>query len=349
MPERASKDWTSEPERRSTRARAPGFTLAPAPAWDSDDSAVRASELRLGYGARLALEVQQLAIPAGRSTAVIGPNGSGKSSLLDAIAGLLAPRSGRIEVFGRRPSAGRAQIAYELQQTRTDDLVPLTVREVVRMGRYPHRGLFRPLAGEDHAAVDDALERLAITHLTQRQLAELSGGERQRTQVLAQRAPLLLLDEPAAALDVTSRQRIAEVLLNERERGNTVIYTTHSVTVAAEADWVVLLAGRVVATGRPDDVLQANRLGEAYGDDRLAAGDAHATSPARPLQSRGASACRARRSTVARLTVSVPSLRTTSRRCPVPPDGRQRESDGVVETGPSHGAQVLHRITHRGS
>lgn len=285
MPQRVAKGRVTGQDQPPPQTGPAGFTLAAKPAADAGESAVRAAELRLAYGDRQALQAYSLDIPAQRITAVIGPNGSGKSSLLDAIAGLLPPRAGRIEAFGHRPCAGRGQVAYALQQTRTDAVIPLTVREVVRMGRYPHRGLFRPLTATDHAAVDDALERLAIGHLARRQLSELSGGERQRVfvaQVLAQRARLILLDEPATALDLPTQRRIAEVLLAERERGNTIVYTTHSVTVAAEADWVVLLAGRVVAAGQPNEVLSVPRLAEAYGNGLTMEGAtvaAHSTQP----------------------------------------------------------------------
>lgn len=266
----------TEEDERADPERA-GFRLGTATASGTTDVAVLIENLRLAYGDRKALEVDRLEIPTGRITAVIGPNGSGKSSLLDAIAGLLPPRAGRLEVRTAGTNARRERVGYVLQHTTSDEVVPLTVREVVRMGRYPRRGLLRPLTADDRAAVEEALDRLSIRHLARRQLSELSGGEQQRVfvaQALAQRARLLLLDEPAAALDLPTQERIAEVLLAERHSGNTVVYTTHSVAVAAEADWVVLLAGRLVAAGTPGQVLTDARLSEAYGDRLITEGRA---------------------------------------------------------------------------
>ncbi|WP_245976355.1 metal ABC transporter ATP-binding protein [Amycolatopsis palatopharyngis] len=249
---------TADGQQRHHIEREPGGTTV---------VAVHAVGLRLAYGDHAVLDLDQLTIPARQVTAVLGPNGSGKSSLLDAIAGLLTPKAGSVAVFGR-PAGSRRKLAYALQHTDTDAVVPLTVHEVVRMGRYPHRGMLRRLRAADHDAVNDALGRLDIRHLARRQLSELSGGERQRSfvaQALAQQAPLLLLDEPTAALDVPTQQRIAEVMVDECRRGSTIVHTTHSVAAAERADWVLLLAGRLVAAGPPAEVLNDERLAEAYG------------------------------------------------------------------------------------
>ncbi|HEX4866194.1 MAG TPA: zinc ABC transporter ATP-binding protein AztA [Acidimicrobiales bacterium] len=227
----------------------------------------------LAYGPRTVLSRATFAIPTGAVTALIGPNGAGKSTLLHALAGQLEPRSGRLEVA----AAGRpGGVAYVLQATKVSDQLPITVRETVTMGRYASVGPFRRLRGEDRDAIDAAMEALAITDLASRQLHELSGGQRQRAfvaQGLAQRAELLLLDEPITGLDVVSRQHILDAIAAERTAGRTVVVSTHDLGDAAAADHLLLLAGRLVACGPPADVLTDTHLADAYGGHLLRFGD----------------------------------------------------------------------------
>jgi ABC-type Mn2+/Zn2+ transport system ATPase subunit len=227
--------------------------------------AVAADELVLAYGGRLALAPSTFVITPGTSVALIGPNGSGKSTLLRAIAGLLPPRSGRLDVPARR---ARAAVALVLQTTDVDRSLPITVRETVTMARYASRGPVRRLDRSDHSAVNRAMERLAIADLAGRQLHELSAGQRQRVLVaqgLAQGADLLLLDEPVTALDVVSRGLILEAVADERDAGRTVVLSTHDLGDARRADMVMLLANRLIAWGPPDAVLTDHNLAAAYG------------------------------------------------------------------------------------
>lgn len=229
--------------------------------------AVHAHDLAVTYDGAVALRADQLMIPAGGVTALIGPNGSGKTTLLNAVAGL-AQVSGVMQVLGRRPRAARRRIAYVLQTTGINDRVPLTVREVVTMGRYAELGAVRRLGGEDRELVEHALERLDITELASRHITELSGGQRQRVfvaQGLAQRADLLLLDEPATGLDFPSEERIGQVIREEVTRGRTVVVSTHDFADAQAAEHVLLLAGRVVASGEPAEVLTQELVSSAYG------------------------------------------------------------------------------------
>lgn len=228
--------------------------------------------LVLKRGGRVALTESDFAAPAGAVTSLIGPNGSGKTTLLHAVAGLVEPAGGSIEVFGGPPARSRDRIAYVLQSTAVNDTVPVTVAEVVAMGRYPRRGWFRRLRRDDRTAAEEALDRLAIADLRHRHLRELSGGQRQRVfvaQALAQDADLLLLDEPVTALDLVSHEAIDAVVEEEAERGRTVILTTHDVSEAQRADHVLLLGGRVVAEGAADDVLTEEMLVTAYGAQLL--------------------------------------------------------------------------------
>jgi manganese transport system ATP-binding protein len=233
---------------------------------DPRPPAASARDVVLAYGERVALAASDFVIPSGALTALIGPNGSGKSTILNAIAGLLRPTAGLLSV----PAAEQARpaVAYVLQSTRVNEAIPISVREVVGMGRYAELGPFRPFTARDHALCREAMERLAIADLAGRHLGELSGGQRQRVfvaQGLAQAAGLLLLDEPTTGLDLPSTDRIQSAIEEERRRGVTVVLTTHELADAAAADWVLLLAGRVVAAGPPDAVLTVANLEQAYG------------------------------------------------------------------------------------
>jgi iron complex transport system ATP-binding protein len=233
-------------------------------------AAVTAADLVLAYGPRIALDSSGFEIPTGGITALIGPNGSGKSTLLNAIAGLIEPSSGSIEVLDG--IHGARSIAYVLQTTKVNDVLPITVREVVTMGRYATTGARRRLGREDTAAVDEAIRRMGIDDLEDRHLGDLSGGQRQRVfvaQGLAQEHEMLLLDEPLTGLDLTSAQAIDDVIHDENTRGCTIIMTTHDLAEAQVANHVLLLSGRVVAWGPPDQVLSVENLTAAYGPNLL--------------------------------------------------------------------------------
>jgi manganese transport system ATP-binding protein len=233
-------------------------------------TAVRARDLVLGYRTGVALGPSSFDIPAGRVTAVIGPNGSGKSTLLSAIAGLLEPIGGTLEVAAANGDASR--IAYVLQTTKVNEALPITVREVVAMGRYSGAGWYRRLGPADREAVADAMARTGIATLRGHQLHHLSGGQRQRAymaQGLAQDHDLLLLDEPLTGIDLPAAKAIDRVIHEETSRGCTVVLTTHDLTEARAADHAILLAGAVVAEGPPAGVLSARNLVRAYGSALL--------------------------------------------------------------------------------
>ena len=232
------------------------------------DLAARAAGVVLAYGGHTAVDASDFTIPAGRLTAVIGPNGSGKSTILNALAGLLLPRSGTLEVLGRPAGKTRRRVAYVLQATKVNEVMPITVRETVAMGRYALLGPFGFLRGPHRRAYLEAMERLEIADLAGRHLHELSGGQRQRVfvaQGLAQQAELLLLDEPITGLDLVSMERIRTVIAAEIALGTTVVMTTHDVADANRADHVILMSGRVHAEGPPAQALHPDRLSEAYG------------------------------------------------------------------------------------
>lgn len=232
--------------------------------------AVTATDLVITYGDAIALDRSSFMIPSGRLTAVIGPNGSGKSTLLNAIAGLVEPAAGSIDVPARQP--GTHRIAYVMQTTKINDTLPVTVAEVVTMGRYAGLGAYRWLKAEDRAAVTSAMERTGVIDFGSKHLTELSGGQRQRVLVaqgMAQDHDILLLDEPLTGIDLTTAKAIDEAIHAEIDRGCSVVLTTHDLPEAQVADYVILLSGRVVASGPPDEVLTPANLSEAYGPTLL--------------------------------------------------------------------------------
>lgn len=181
------------------------------------------------------------AIEPGTVTAVVGPNGAGKSTMFALISGRLRPSAGSVTTCG--------PVADVLQATAMDPQLSLTVEDVVRMGRYPSRGILGPIRPSDRHACHEALDRVDLLNLRRRPINELSGGQRQRALVaqgLAQQAPILLLDEPAAGLDVPSRVRILEVMRAEADAGRAVLFSTHHLPDATHADTVVALACRCV-------------------------------------------------------------------------------------------------------
>jgi len=230
--------------------------------------AAAGSGFELSYNGHHAVTHSDFTIPSGRLTAVIGPNGSGKSTLLNALTGLVRVTKGQVEVFGGSPEAMHRRVAYVLQATMVNEVMPVTVREVVAMGRYGAGGPFSRLTAEDRQICRDAMERLGITNLASRHLTGLSGGQRQRVfvaQGLAQRADMLLLDEPLTGLDLASRERIVDAVTEELSEGRTVVLTTHDLAEAADADHVILMTGRVIAEGAPAEVLDPDLLSAAYG------------------------------------------------------------------------------------
>ncbi|WBL18657.1 metal ABC transporter ATP-binding protein [Citricoccus sp. NR2] len=229
---------------------------------------VQAEDIVLMHGSHLALDSSSFTLPAGGVTAVIGPNGSGKSTLLQAIAGILEPSAGRIQVLGASVEQMRPRISYVMQSVVYPVGTPLTVRDVVRMGRFSTRGWFKPFGADDRKAVKDAMVLMNIEDLAHRHLEELSGGQRQRVYVaqgVAQGHEILMLDEPMTGLDIVSKRIIDDVVHTETEHGHSVVLTTHDLDEAAAADHVLLLNGSVVASGPPEQVLTREHLETVYG------------------------------------------------------------------------------------
>ena len=235
---------------------------------------LRARELTFRYphGERDAVAGVSLDIAPGEMVALLGPNGSGKSTLLRLLLGALKPAQGDVALFDRAiDDWPREAVAREVGVvTQSEELsFPITVRELVAMGRYPHLGAWRREGTADRAAIARALERAELQELGTRSVLELSGGERQRARVaraLAQEPRTLLLDEPSASLDIAHEMSLFELLAELRADGVTIVIVTHNLNVAARyADRLVLLdRGRIAAAGAPADVLTRQIIEPVY-------------------------------------------------------------------------------------
>jgi ABC-type Mn2+/Zn2+ transport system ATPase subunit len=205
----------------------------------------------------------------GEVLGVVGPNGAGKTTLLRAVAGLLPITAGTVRLDGSPVSAVRGAVAYLAQRAEIDWEYPAVVRDLVTMGRYPHRRRLRPESGADRAAVDRALARVGLDGLARRPIGELSGGQRQRAllgRALAQEARLLLLDEPFVGVDGPTKVLLTAQLRQLRDDGATVVVVEHDLSAApVVCDRLVVLSGRVVAQGDPHEVLTSESLSTVYG------------------------------------------------------------------------------------
>jgi manganese/iron transport system ATP-binding protein len=207
-------------------------------------------------------------LETGERIAVIGPNGAGKSTLFKAITGIIPFSSGSIDVFGQNPDV-HICIAYLPQRSHVDWRFPVSVADVVMMGRVGKLGLFRWPRRKDWDIVHKALEDVSLVDLAKRQISELSGGQQQRmfiARALAQEAELMLMDEPFTGLDVKSVDSIYTILDDLRLKKVTVMISTHDLDQAAEQfDRVILINRRLLGLGKAVDVFTPERLLAAYG------------------------------------------------------------------------------------
>ena len=225
-----------------------------------NDPLVIARDVCVHYGPVVALAPTSFELGRGVTVALVGSNGSGKTSLLSLLAGLVTPEDGTVAVNGT--------VAMVTQHRQHHRWMPLSVDEVLRMGRYRHRGLLGWLGRGDRECIDWAAELLEVTGLRRRSFGELSGGQQQRVlvaQALAARPDLLLLDEPITGLDLPSQLRILDVVEQHAAGGGTVVFSTHHLAEARRAGRVMLMAGCVLADGTPGQVLIPTLLAEAFG------------------------------------------------------------------------------------
>ena len=244
-------------------------------------AAIELEGIRVAYRDREVVAGVDLVVRPGERLALVGPNGAGKSTLLRVIAGTLTPRSGQARLDGDPvASLDRREVARRLAVVPQLAALPFSARveEVVALGRLPHEDPFRGPRPADRLAVAEAIERIGIAELVGRDARELSLGERQLVLIamaVAQRAPVLLLDEPTVHLDLRHRVEAMELLadLNERD-GTTVVTVIHDLHLAARffPRIVLLDRGRIVADGPPAEVLSAALLRAVFGIDPSLAG-----------------------------------------------------------------------------
>lgn len=227
-------------------------------------SGLSLSRLVLGYGSKMIVEGLDLAIPAHAFTVLLGRNGSGKSTVLRACAGLLRPKVGAVLLDGK-PLAriGTRESARRIAILPQGPVAPegLTVLDLVRQGRYPHRGLFARWSNVDEEACEEALELTGMTDLREQPLENMSGGQRQRAWIamsLAQQTDILLLDEPTTFLDLAHQAEVMSLIATlVKSRHKTVVAVLHDINQAARhADHIVMFkAGRLVEQGPPGEIM----------------------------------------------------------------------------------------------
>lgn len=234
-------------------------------------SAIEARHIGVRYGEVTALDDVSLTVDFGKVTALIGMNGSGKSTLFKTMIGASRPHTGTVTLDGASPADARRHgvIGYVPQSDEVDTDFPISVRDVVMMGRYARLGITRRARREDNAAVDAALHRVDLAELSDRQIGQLSGGQRKRAFVargIAQGARILLLDEPFAGVDKRSEAMIVRLLRELAAEGHAILVSTHDLhALPTLADDAVLLLRRVLMHAPVAEVLRPENLATAFG------------------------------------------------------------------------------------
>ena len=239
----------------------------------TQESRLRASSLSTGYGERRIIEGLELQVPDGSFTVIIGPNGCGKSTLLRSLARLIKPQSGAVLLDGVDIATTKTkELARTIGLLPQSSIAPegITVVDLVSRGRHPHQSVLRRWGEQDEAAVREALRRTRLTDLATRVVDELSGGQRQRVWIvmaLAQRTPLLLLDEPTTYLDISHQIDVLDLCTELHREGRTLVAVLHDLNQAARyaTNLVAMKQGRIVAQGPPSAVVTSDFIHDVFG------------------------------------------------------------------------------------
>jgi ABC-type Mn2+/Zn2+ transport system ATPase subunit len=225
-------------------------------------------DLTISYKRLPAVHHLSLELLCGSCIGLLGPNGAGKTSLLKAIVGLVPIESGSIRFHGREHPRTLSDIAYLPQRSAIDWDFPITVREMVEMGRYPSLGWWRSFRPTDRREVNRALEVMDLVEVAERQISALSGGQQQRAflaRSLAQKAHVFLLDEPFAGLDKPTQEHLGETIRKLAQAGNLVIASHHDLKNVRDLfDHVIFLNGELVAFGETADVLNDDNIRRTF-------------------------------------------------------------------------------------
>ncbi len=226
-------------------------------------------DLTVAYHKKPVLWGIDLEVPAGQVIGIVGPNGAGKSTLIKAVMGLVPVSSGWVKIFGEPAGRSFKRVGYVPQRESVDWDFPVTVMDVVLMGRYGRLGLFRRPTDEDHACARECLEKVKMLPFANRQIANLSGGQQQRVflaRALAQESDLYFMDEPFAGVDAATEAAIVTLLRELRDRGKTLMVVHHDLATARDYfDSLLLLNMRVVAFGPTREVFNQELLQKTYG------------------------------------------------------------------------------------
>ncbi len=226
-------------------------------------------DLTVSYNRKPVLWNIDLAVPEGVVVGIVGPNGAGKSTLLKAVMNLLRFSSGWVKIYGKPISEQRGLVGYVPQREEVDWDFPITVRDLVLMGRYGRLGLFRRPRREDHEIVERALEKVGMGSFADRQIGNLSGGQQQRiflARALAQESRVYLMDEPFAGVDATTEKAIVDLLIEMRNEKRTVLVVNHDLQASREYfDYLLLINRRLVAFGPTEEVFTEELLRKTYG------------------------------------------------------------------------------------
>lgn len=238
----------------------------------NNEIVVKVEDLTVSYSSKPVLWDVDLQIPKGALMAIVGPNGAGKSTLIKTVLGLLKPVTGTVEFSGKQYKDVRKKIAYVPQRGSVDWNFPTTVYDVVLMGRYGHIGFFKRVRDEDRMIALDAIEKVGITHLKDRQISELSGGQQQRVflaRALAQQADIYFMDEPFQGVDVKTERAIVDLFKALKKDNKTVIVVHHDLDSVPEYfDSVVLLNMNIIAYGKVEDVFTDKNIKATYQSKR---------------------------------------------------------------------------------
>ncbi len=234
-------------------------------------------DIRIGYGDRVVVEDLTFSVPHGARVAVVGPNGAGKSTLFKALVGLLPLRQGQVFIHGLPLGNHKDCVAYVPQREEVDWRFPVTVEDVVMMGRYDHQDWLKRVTASDRQAVRSSLAQMGIGDLASQSIGDLSGGQQQRVflaRALAQEPHILLMDEPFTGVDVPTREATLRLLDDLRRAQVTAMIATHDLNLAAQQfDLMLLLNRRLIAFGTPAEVMKQEHLSKAFGSHLTLLGD----------------------------------------------------------------------------